>query len=138
MRGGGLPSLVGFAEVFGGGGARVSGGACCRNQWLRARLPLCRRLGVRCLHGEQAVDDDGATTMRRTWRWNSATVSTLPGASVRFTTGCLLKASSAGPVAAHTKSGPRMFASQKSRSLVVMLACISRSNGVFLSTGRNG
>ena len=47
------------------------------------------------------------------------------GALAFFTTGYLLNASRAGPVAAHTKSGPRMPASQKSRSLPVMFARMS-------------
>ena len=42
-----------------------------------------------------------------------------------LTTGCLLNASSAGPVAAQTKSGPLIPASQKSRSCWVMFSRIS-------------
>ena len=53
-----------------------------------------------------------STTSRRTCRRNSATVISLPGSFAFLTTGCWLYASSAGPVAAQTKSGPRMPASQ--------------------------
>ena len=55
------------------------------------------------------------TTMRRTWRRNSATVSTLLGTPGRFTTGRLPKASSAGPVAAHTKPA-RGYSRPRSRA----------------------
>ena len=59
------------------------------------------------------------------------------GVSAFLTTGCLLKASSAGPVAAHTKSGPRMPASQKSWSCFVMFVRMSLKNGVVpTGTGR--
>ena len=47
------------------------------------------------------------------------------GAFAFLTAGYLLNASSAGPVAAHTKSGPRMPASQKSRSFPEMFSRIS-------------
>ena len=65
--------------------------------------------------------------MRRTWRRNSATVNRPPSTSALRTTGWRLNASSAGPVVAHTKSGPRMPASQKSRSRSVTFSRISTS-----------
>src|SRR5205807_10517209 len=64
---------------------------------------------------------------RRTWPRNSETRKTCPGSSAFLTTGCLLYASKAGPVADHTKSGPRIPASQKSRSFCVIFSCISSS-----------
>ena len=57
------------------------------------------------------------------------------GSFAFLTTGCLLKASSAGPVAAHTKSGPRIPASQKSRSCCVIFSRISLST-VLSQPGR--
>ena len=71
-----------------------------------------------------------STTNRRTSRRNSDTVICEPAASAFFTTGYFANASSAGPVAAHTKSGPRMPATQKSRSCCVMFARISASTAV--------
>ena len=65
--------------------------------------------------------------MRRTWHRNSATLSRSSARSAFLTTGCRLNASSTGPVAAHTKSGPRMPASQKSRRRSTMCSCISAS-----------
>src|SRR3972149_98258 len=63
--------------------------------------------------------------MRRTARRNSDTDIVSPGSLAFLTTGCLLYASSAGPVAAHTKSGPRMPASQKSRRRSAIFSRIS-------------
>jgi len=71
-----------------------------------------------------------STTIRRTCRRNSDTVMSRSGWLAFFTTGCLLYASRAGPVAAQTKSGPRIPASQKSRNLRPMLSRIPSSTRV--------
>jgi CRISP-associated protein Cas1 len=71
-----------------------------------------------------------STTRRRTSRRNSATgIASLAPEDVasRSTIGCLLYASSAGPVAAHRKSGPLIPASQKRCICSVMLARIEAS-----------
>src|SRR5260370_23530195 len=65
--------------------------------------------------------------MRRTCRRNSVTLIVFPGSLAFLTIGCLLYASSAGPVAAHTKSGPRIPASQKPRRRWRTLERISSS-----------
>src|SRR5271157_568078 len=76
-----------------------------------------------------------STTIRRTLFRNSAMVIVAPGTSAFLTSGCLLNASKAGPVAAHTKSGPRMPSRQKVAKWVVMFSRISFRTFVSHPTG---